>query len=151
MGDESYQKEAEKYLKIYFDAISNLKSTPAFHHFCGNLVTNLISYGAIISDGKDQEIETHKKQFDLYLNAVKIYFNLLEKYPEFKDKEFTQQKGYFPELYDILHRPRSPEEHGTGNRLFRHDPSIKGHYVSPAVEYVSRAREKLEKIAQSAG
>ena len=101
MRNELYKKIAKRYENIYIEEFKNQpKSSSHFRHIAHNLIGSMDGFASVIDDspeGKDS-----RKKFLLHLKMTSTYLNLIRKCPDFREKEFTDEKGYFPELCDYL-------------------------------------------------
>lgn len=93
MRKELYQKLFERYGQKFNEIKDESKGDSRFR----DIVPNLLAYeGACMVD--EGFFESKRKEIRESLHALKNYFRLIEKYPEFRKAELNETGGHFPEF-----------------------------------------------------
>ena len=127
MKAETYQKIYERYLDKY--EVINKEVKTGFCRF-RDIAANLLSCDIYISDNPDD-----RKKFFVEIKALRDYFRLLDKYPEFREDELSKLEGHFPEFSATL------------NEAANFDYQAEG-FSNYLTHYVDYSKRRLEDIAK---
>jgi|GEM_PF-5778884 len=130
MRRELYERVAERYLERYKELCEFSEGKSNFRDVGGNLICILTAYAELGELGKDQ-----RKYFMDALKAIRSYFRLLNKFPEFRDAELRLEDGYFPDLRKYVD---SEEGKAEREKLFGYADCRAKHYIHLAEERLER-------------
>ncbi|MGV8152245.1 MAG: hypothetical protein ACP5OG_04120 [Candidatus Nanoarchaeia archaeon] len=138
MNNKLYFAVAEKYLQKYQELKNYSKGDSKFRDVGANLLVSLegCAYALQKWELNNETFKEKRKKFILNLKSIKNYFNLIDKFPEFKNGELNNEDGYFPELYYYSLTKGAVKEQ---EKLFGGINTIK--------HYVLLSKTRLEKTA----
>ena len=92
--------ETEKIISERYKSIDEeIENSCSFHDIAGGLRIGLVSCVYLMNE-VPEEIEKWEKEFEIHFKAIRVYFNLLKRFPEFRKGEFTSLESHFPDLYE---------------------------------------------------
>jgi len=132
MRDELYMEVAKKYLDKFNKIIEDYNPIGRYLDISGNLVNCLLGNAGILDKLEKNGKKESKKTFIRSLKATKIYFKMLENFPEFKESELYLRDGYFPDLTNYVYNSENAKKE-------RKQKDYSGVHM----QYVFLAKEKL--------
>jgi hypothetical protein len=110
-GGEEASREAWAKLEAeaihYYDAVRSLQpagKSRSLRHILNNLCEGLDPRNPRFPSQEEKSQEEYNL-IAAKVEGIKKYLRLLEEFPEFKEKEFADGQGYFPELFSSLYDP----------------------------------------------
>ena len=124
MRNELYELVAERYSQMYDALKVDAVDGSVFSDVGSNLVAALEACAAFIKKGK--EPSKWKKSFGVSLRSARDYFRLLKSSKDFRQAEFNNAGGLFPDLHERASSLNSADEQ---TNLFGKSPAFYDHYV----------------------
>ena len=131
MRPELYVKVANRYIEKYSAMRSEGKEHNHFIDTAGNVLAVIRLYADDLL--KDSRAACRRDFIQSYTMA-KIYFSLMDKYPQFRQAELNLYNGYFPDIHEFV----TSQE----GKIEMEQKGIK----SQKHHYILLAKEKLEGI-----
>lgn len=104
MKNELFQKVADKYMKKFQEMKEKYRpKSESWNDVAPNLITGLIGSLFGLRNPDRNKRNCFRSNFINCMKALKTYFNLLEKYPEFKKAEFESKEGAYPDIFNYVY------------------------------------------------